>query len=92
MRVKITPRCSCGKYLADYGRLHADGSTACDIWRKYETPHGVQEIAPGPFDVYRDSNGHYAVIGPDNKMVHWGIACDYAMMKAMDFNRACGND
>src|ERR1039458_3719734 len=72
--VKIQPRCKCGKYLADYGRIHADKSPACDCWFKDTSQHGVQSIAPGPFDVYSDSDGHYAVMCGDGKIQHWGIA------------------
>ena len=85
--VKIQPRCKCGKYLADYGRIHADKSPACDCWFKDTSQHGVQSIAPGPFDVYSDSDGHYAVMCGDGKIQHWGIAHDYATMKAIEFNR-----
>ena len=84
MRVRQNPRCRCGKYLADFGRIHADETPACDIWRKVQWPHAVT----GPYEVYSDGDGHYAVIGPDRKIIHYGIAADYANMKAIEANSA----
>lgn len=85
--IKKQPRCKCGKYLADFGRIHADESPACDIWRIVNDQNGVQVVAPGPYNVFSDGDGHYAVMADDHKIMHYELARDYACMKAIQLNR-----
>ena len=85
--IKRQPKCKCGKFLANFGRTHADGSEACDIWRRINQTNGVQIIAPGKYDVYSDGDGHYAVMGEDRKIMFYEMARDYACMKAIELNR-----
>jgi hypothetical protein len=64
--------------------MHGDNTPACDIWHPVRGNHEVT----GTFRVFSDGDGHYAVMGEDRKIMHYGIAHDVANMKAMELNRA----
>jgi hypothetical protein len=42
--IKRQPSCKCGKYLANFGRNHADGSEACDN-RPLMHPEAAKDFA-----------------------------------------------